>query len=160
MKKDKTLNTNATRILVKEGIPFDIVTYEFDEEHLDAVHASKSAGLDITSVFKTIVLKGASNNLYVFCLPGKEEISLKKARLITGEKEINLLKTDLLLKYTGYVRGGCSPIGMIKKYKTYISDAAMKKDKIYVSAGKRGEQIEINPEDLIKVTDAEVTEFT
>ena len=111
-------------------------------------------------VYKTIVMKGSSNNLYVFVTPAEFTISLKKARALTGEKEIELLKLDQLLKYTGYIRGGCSPLGMIKQYPTYIEALAELEEYIYVSAGKRGVQLKLTPADLQKATGAEFADFT
>ncbi len=107
--KDKVSKTNAMRILDRNGVKYDVVTYEVDEEHLDAVHVASAAGLNLEQVFKTIVMVNQSNELFVFCLPAQLDISLKKARDLTGSKSIDLLKLDLLQKYTGYIRGGSSP---------------------------------------------------
>ena len=156
----KEIKTNAMRLLEQKKISFEVVEYEFDEEHLDAVHASMSAGLNPEMVYKTIVMKGSSNNLYVFVTPAEFTISLKKARSLTGEKEIELLKLDQLLKNTGYIRGGCSPLGMIKQYPTFIESLAELEDYIYVSAGKRGLQIKITPADLQRATGAVFADFT
>ncbi len=142
------------------GIPYDTVAYEFDEEHLDAIHASQSAGLDPEQVFKTIVMKGGSNQLYVFVTPADFTISLKKARALTGEKELELLKLDLLLKYTGYIRGGCSPLGMIHQYPTFIEQLAQLQEEIYVSAGQRGLQLKLTPDDLKNACGGEFADFT
>ena len=155
----KEVRTNAMRILDARKIEYSTKSYEYDEEHLDAVHAATSAGLPIEQVFKTIVMISNDNRLFVFVTPAEYEISLKKARVITGAKEISLLKTDMLLKYTGYIRGGCSPIGMIHSYPTYVEESAFLYDKIYVSAGLRGMQLELNPADLVKVTGAETISF-
>lgn len=148
------------RLLEQKKISYEVIEYEFDEDHLDAIHASKSAGLNPEMVYKTIVMKGSSNNLYVFVTPAEFTISLKKARALTGEKEIELLKLDQLLKYTGYIRGGCSPIGMIKQYPTYIEALAELEEYIFVSAGKRGLQLKLTPADLQKATGAEFADFT
>ena len=148
------------RLLEQKKISYEVIEYEFDEDHLDAIHASKSAGLNPEMVYKTIVMKGSSNNLYVFVTPAEFTISLKKARALTGEKEIELLKLDQLLKYTGYIRGGCSPIGMIKQYPTYIEALAELEEYIFVSAGKRGVQLKLTPADLQKATGAEFADFT
>lgn len=156
----KEVKTNAMRLLEQKKISYEVIEYEFDEDHLDAIHASKSAGLNPEMVYKTIVMKGSSNNLYVFVTPAEFTISLKKARALTGEKEIELLKLDQLLKYTGYIRGGCSPIGMIKQYPTYIEALAELEEYIYVSAGKRGVQLKLTPADLQKATGAEFADFT
>ena len=156
----KEVKTNAMRLLEQKKISYEVIEYEFDEEHLDAIHASHAAGLNPERVYKTIVMKGSSNNLYVFVTPAEFTISLKKARAITGEKEIELLKLDQLLKYTGYIRGGCSPLGMIKQYPTYIEALAELEEYIYVSAGKRGVQLKLTPADLQKATGAEFADFT
>ena len=156
----KEVKTNAMRLLEQKKISYEVIEYEFDEEHLDAIHASHAAGLNPEMVYKTIVMKGSSNNLYVFVTPAEFTISLKKARAITGEKEIDLLKLDQLLKYTGYIRGGCSPIGMIKQYPTYIEALAELEEYIFVSAGKRGLQLKLTPADLQKATGAEFADFT
>ena len=156
----KEQKTNAMRLLEQKGIAYETVEYEVDEDHLDAVHASQSAGLDPETVYKTIVMKGASNQLSVFVTPAEFTISLKKARALTGEKELELLKTDLLLKYTGYIRGGCSPLGMIRQYPTFIEALAELEDYIHVSAGKRGLQLKLTPADLQRATGAVFADFT
>ena len=156
----KEQKTNAMRLLEQKGIAYETVEYEVDEDHLDAVHSSQSAGLDPETVYKTIVMKGASNQLYVFVTPAEFTISLKKARALTGEKELELLKTDLLLKYTGYIRGGCSPLGMIRQYPTFIEALAELEDYIHVSAGKRGLQLKLTPADLQRATGAVFADFT
>ncbi len=158
--KDKTPKTNAMRILEKNGIDYKITTYEYDEDHLDAVHIAKSAGLNLEQVFKTIVMINQSKELFVFCLPAQLEISLKKARDLTGSKSIDLLKLDQLQKYTGYIRGGCSPLGMIHTYPTFLEELATLEDTIYVSGGQRGIQIQLKPDDLVKCTNATVASFT
>ena len=158
--KDKTPKTNAMRILEKNGIDYKITTYEYDEDHLDAVHIAKSAGLNLEQVFKTIVMINQSKELFVFCLPAQLEISLKKARDLTGSKSIDLLKLDQLQKYTGYIRGGCSPLGMIHTYPTFLEELATLEDTIYVSGGQRGIQIQLKPDDLVKCCNATVASFT
>ncbi len=156
----KIAKTNAMRILDSMNIPYSIHTYSWDEEHLDAIHAAQSAGLNIEKVFKTIVMKNTENQLFVFCLPAEFEISLKKARILTHSKDIELLKLSELQKYTGYIRGGCSPLGMIRKYPTFIEETAQLEDRIFISAGQRGIQLEIAPNDLIKAIDGEYADFS
>ena len=112
--KSNNVKTNAMRILDSLSIEYEVRQYSWDEEHLDAVHAAESMGLDTERVFKTIVMKNNDNKLFVFCLPADFSISLKKARALTNSKDIDLLKMEELRKYTGYIRGGCSPLGMIK----------------------------------------------
>lgn len=155
----KNIKTNAMRVLEKLGIEYETHSYEFDEDHLDAIHAAKSAGLDLEKVFKTIVMINSQKELFVFVLPAEFEISLKKARALTGSKDIDLLKTSDLQKHTGYIRGGCSPIAMIRKYRTFIEETALLEDKIYVSAGIRGMQIELTPDALQKATDGTFADF-
>ena len=154
------MKTNAMRILESLGISYTVHEYEWDEEHLDAVHASQKAGLDPERVYKTIVMRNSDRELFVFCLPAKEEISLKKARSLTGSKEIDLVKATELLGLTGYIRGGCSPLGMRRKYPTFIEEMAQLEDTVYVSAGQRGFQLELAPEDLRRAADAVFADFT
>ncbi|MBQ0070451.1 MAG: Cys-tRNA(Pro) deacylase [Spirochaetales bacterium] len=152
--------TNAMRILDALQIPYTTAEYEVDEEHLDAIHASESAGLDPEQVFKTIVMKNSSNQLFVFCLPAEFSISMEKARALTGSKDIDLLKMTELQKYTGYIRGGCSPLGMIRKYPTFIEEMALLQEKVYVSAGLRGYQLCLSPDDLARAAEATFADFT
>ncbi len=155
----KMQKTNAMRILDKLSIEYDTATYEYDESNLDAKHAAESLGVPEERVFKTIVMKSSDNRIFVFCLPSLFEVSLKKARSITGSNSIEPLKSADLRKYTGYIRGGCSPLGMVKKYPTYISELAMLEDKIYVSAGERGIQLILKPDDLVKAAEAIYSDF-
>ena len=158
--KEKTVKTNAMRILEKNGIDYKVMTYQYDEDHLDAVHVAQSAGLNLEQVFKTIVMINQAKELFVFCLPAQLEISLKKARELTGSKSIDLLKLDQLQKYTGYIRGGCSPLGMIHTYPTFLEELATLEESIYVSGGQRGVQVQISPEALVKCCNATVASFT
>lgn len=158
--KDKVIKTNAMRILEKNGISYTTVTYNVDEKHLDAVHIATAVGLDLEKVFKTIVMVNQSKELFVFCLPAQLDISLKKARDLTGSKSIDLLELNLLQKYTGYIRGGCSPLGMIHNYPTFIEELATIEDFIYVSGGLRGLQVCLSPEDLRKCCNGTFASFT
>ena len=158
--KDKTPKTNAMRILEKNSIDYKVITYAYDEDHLDAVHIAQNAGLNLEQVFKTIVMINQSKELFVFCLPAQLEISLKKARELTNSKSIDLLKLDQLQKYTGYIRGGCSPLGMIHSYPTFLEELATLEETIYVSGGQRGIQVQLKPEDLVKCCNATVASFT
>ena len=155
----KEIKTNPMRILEALGIEYKKHSYEVDEEHLDAVHAAKEVGIETERVYKTIVMKNSNNQLFVFCLPADFDISLKKARAITGSKDIDLLKMTELQKYTGYIRGGCSPLGMIKKYPTFILDLAELEETICVSAGIRGTFLEVKPNDLLRAAEAEYRDF-
>ncbi len=153
------MKTNAMRILESLSITYEIHQYEWDEEHLDAIHAAESAGLELERVYKTIVMRNSDKDVFVFCLPAEFEISLKKARAVTASKEIDLIKLTELQPLTGYIRGGCSPLGMRKHYPTFISELAALEETIYVSGGMRGVQIEIKPDDLVKATAAEYADF-
>lgn len=152
--------TNAMRILETEGIPFRTAEYEFDEEHLDALHASEGVGIPAEQVFKTIVMRNEHNTIYVFCVPANTTVNLKMVRQLTSSKDINPVKPQELLGLTGYIRGGCSPLGMKKKYKTYIDETAILFDEISVSAGMRGQQIIVNGERLAAVCEAELVALT
>ncbi len=154
------MKTNAMRILDSLGINYTTFEYEWDEDHLDAVHIASEAGLSTEIVFKTIVMRSGDKRLFVFCLPADFSISLKKARAVTGEREIDLLPQNELQKYTGYIRGGCSPLGMTHKYPTFVEETALLEDYILVSAGVRGCSIKLKPEDLIRAAEAEVCDFT
>jgi len=151
--------TNAMRILEKENIPYSIKTYEVDENNLDAIHVAKNANINIDFVYKTIVMINEKKEVFVFCLPAEFDVSLKKAKKITNSNKIELLKLNDLKNITGYIRGGCSPIGMKKQYTTYLSDIAQLEESIYISAGVRGMQLIINPDDLIKCISATYEDF-
>ena len=159
MEENRAMKTNAMRILESLSIPYTVHTYEWDEEHLDAIHAAASAGLDTERVYKTIVMMNSNKELFVFCLPAEFSVSLKKARAVTGSKELDLLPLTELQKYTGYIRGGCSPLGMKKHYPTFISELAELEETIYVSAGQRGMQLSLKPDDLIKATNGSYEDF-
>ena len=156
----KEHKTNAMRILEQRHIDYEVVEYEVDEEHLDAMSASMKAGLDSELVYKTIVMQGASGQLYVFVTPALFSISMKKARDLTGEKSIDLLRMDQLQKHTGYVRGGCSPLGMTRKYPVFIEELAQLEEFIYVSAGLRGLQLRLKPDDLCAACEGTYASFT
>lgn len=145
--------TNAMRMLKQAGIPFDTSEYPVDESDLSGVHAAQMLGVDPDRVFKTLVARGGGG-LYVFCIPVAEELDLKKCAAAVGEKKLEMIHVKELPALTGYVRGGCSPIGMKKKYPTTIDELATLFDAIYVSAGMRGQQIIIDPEALRAFTDA------
>ena len=155
-----TKKTNAMRILESLAIEYEIVTYEWDEEHLDAVHASQAAGINPQQVFKTIVMQNSDNEVFVFCLPADFSISMKKARELTHSKDIDLIKMDRLQNTTGYIRGGCSPLGMKKHFPTFLEELAQLEEYIYVSGGQRGLQLKVKPEDLLKASDAVFADFT
>lgn len=137
--------TNAVRMLEKAKIPFDTAQYEVDEADLSGAAIARKIGADEKCVFKTLVARGEKHGCVVFCIPVSEEVDLKKAAAVCGEKRVELLPLKQLLPTTGYVRGGCSPIGMKKHFPTYIHSSALDLEKIYVSGGARGLQIITEP---------------
>lgn len=150
--------TNAMRILDSLKIPYEAKEYDDDGEHElakgAAVRLAGKLGVDPGCVFKTIVMRTDTKEICVFCQNAESEINLKKARNVAGCQEINPVHPDELLKLTGYIRGGCSPIGMRKKFRTFIDETALLYDRICISGGQRGIQITIAPQDLIKAADA------
>ena len=146
--------TNAMRILEAHGIPFGVAEYPVDENDLSGVHIAEQIGLSPSQTFKTLVTRGDKTGVTVFCIPSDREIDLKAAAAVTKNKKIEMLHTSELLATTGYIRGGCSPIGMKKKFPTYIDESAITFDKITVSSGTRGMQLLLSPEKLIKFTGA------
>lgn len=151
--------TNAMRILESAGVPYDTAVYEWDEEHLDAVSAAGKMGIDAESVFKTIVMISESKEVFVCCVPAPASVNVKKVKQITGQK-ISPLKMDDLHKTTGYIRGGCSPIGMKKHFRTFIDETAQLYDHIYVSAGERGCMLCLAPADLQHICTAVFADIT
>jgi len=141
--------TNAARLLDAAGISYSLVPYEVDENNLDAGHVAAQLGEPLEQVFKTLVLRGDRNGLFVCVMPGDMEVDLKVAARISGNKSCAMIHVKELLPETGYIRGGCSPIGMKKPLPTFIYESALLYDYIYVSAGIRGLQIRIAPQDLI-----------
>ena len=146
--------TNAARLLEAAGVQFELVPYEVDESNLAADHVAAQLGEPVEQVFKTLVLRGDRHGLFVCVMPGDMEVDLKVAAKISGNKSCAMIHVKELLPETGYIRGGCSPIGMKKPLPTFIYESALLYDHIYVSAGIRGLQIKINPEDLIKFVGA------
>lgn len=141
--------TNAVRLVQQAGIPCREEFYEFDENDLNGNHAAEAIGFPPEQVFKTLVAKGAKNGIMVFCIPVCCELDLKKAAKASGDKSISLLPVKDLLATTGYIRGGCSPVGMKKKYPTYFDEVCLLFDVIAVSAGERGHQMILPPESLV-----------
>lgn len=146
--------TNASRILERKGVKFELVEYKVDPEHLDAVHVANELGEDINSVFKTLVLHGDKNGYFVCVIQGDKEVDLKKAAKISGNKKAAMIPMKELLPLTGYVRGGCTAIGMKKDFPVFVDKNAIDQEFIYISAGKRGLQIKLSPQDYKKVTSA------
>lgn len=158
-KSSKHTKTNAVRLLETAHIPFATREYEYDENDLAAQHVADALGQDINRVFKTLVLRGERTGLFVCVVPGNCEVNLKKAAAAAGDKKAEMIAMKELLPLTGYIRGGCSPVGMKKPYPTFFHTTALDFDRIYVSAGIRGLQLEIAPRDLIDFTGATVTDL-
>ena len=148
--------TNAARLLEAAGIPFELIPYTVDEENLAADHVAAELGEPVEQVFKTLVLRGDRNGLFVCVMPGDQEVDLKVAAKISGNKAAAMIHMKELLPETGYIRGGCSPIGMKKALPTFVHESALLYDYIYISAGVRGLQVKINPEALIGFIGAEL----
>lgn len=155
--------TNAMRILEGLKIPYEAKEYDDDGEHVlekgAAGRMAEKLGVDPATVFKTIVMRTESREICVFCQSALHEINLKKARQAAGCKEINPVKPDELLGLTGYIRGGCTPVGMKKLFRTFIDESILKLEKVCVSGGQRGLQIILKPEDLIKACKAQVCDL-
>ena len=151
--------TNAIRIIESQNIKHDIFSYDVDEDDLTGETVAKKIGVDPNSVFKTLVCVSDKNSHFVFCIPVTAELNLKKAASANENKKVNLIHLKELLPLTGYVRGGCSPIGMKKLFPTFIDETAQLFDKIFVSAGVRGTQIELNPDDLIRLVNGKYSDL-
>lgn len=155
----KINKTNAARLLDKAKIAYELVPYEVDESDLSATHVAEQLGENVEQVFKTLILHGDRNGYFVCIIPGAGEVDLKKAAKASGNKSCELIPMKDLLPLTGYIRGGCSPIGMKKQFPTYIHLSAERYNIIYVSAGQRGLQLALSPTDLIKETQAIVCDL-
>ena len=154
----KTEKTNAARLLDRARISYDLIPYEFDENDLAAQHVADSLGQPIERVFKTLVLHGDRSGHIVCVVPGNGEVDLKALAKVSGNKKVEMIAMKDLLAVTGYIRGGCSPIGMKKRFPTYFHITATDFETIYVSAGVRGLQIEIAPQELIGVVGGVLSE--
>ena len=152
----KINKTNAARLLDKAKIAYELIPYEVDENDLSAIHVADSLGESIEQVFKTLVLHGDKNGHFVCVIPGEHEVDLKLAAKASGNKKCDLIPMKELLPLTGYIRGGCTPIGMKKTFSTYIHESCLNYPYIYISAGQRGLQLKLDPNDLIKEVHAEV----
>ena len=152
----KINKTNAARLLDKAKIAYELIPYEVDENDLSAIHVADSLGENIEQVFKTLVLHGDKNGHFVCVIPGEHEVDLKLAAKASGNKTCDLIPMKELLPLTGYIRGGCTPIGMKKPFPTYIHESCLNYPYIYISAGQRGLQLKLDPNDLIKEVHAEV----
>ena len=151
--------TNAVRRVQQAGIPCREEFYEFDEKDLNGNHAAEAIGFPPEQVFKTLVARGPKRGILVFCIPVCCELDLKKAAKAAGDKSIELLPVKDLLATTGYIRGGCSPVGMKKKYPTFFDEVCLLFDEIAVSAGERGHQMILPPADLIRLVDGKIVDI-
>jgi Cys-tRNA(Pro)/Cys-tRNA(Cys) deacylase len=152
--------TNAVRLLDARKIPYELAEYKVEEEDLSAVTLAQKIGQDPAQIFKTLVLKGDKTGIFVAVIPGDREVNLKKASRLTGNKSSAMVQVKELHPLTGYIRGGCSPLGMKKNYPVYIHETCRTFDRIFISAGIRGMQIKIHPEDLIRLTGASICDIS
>ena len=146
----KEVKTNAMRILDRNKVPYEILNYECDE-FIDGLHTAQATGAPVEQSFKTLVAKGKSGGYYVFVIPIAEEVDLKAAARSVGEKSVEMIHVKDLQKVTGYIRGGCSPLGMKRPYPTVVDESCKKCETIIVSAGKIGFQVELHPDDLLRL---------
>lgn len=152
-------NTNALRIVRSAGVLFREAFYEYDEQDLRGTHAADAVGLPYNQVFKTLVARGERTGYHVFCIPVDKTLDLKKAAKAAGDKNMVLIPVKELLSVTGYIRGGCSPIGMKKHFPTHIDESAVLWDEIAISAGERGHQMILSPLQLAQLTEAEFVDI-
>ena len=152
--------TNAARILDRLKIKYDLVSYTVDENDLSAEHLAETAGLPVEKVYKTLVARGDRNGIFVCVIPGAGSLDLKKAAIASGNKKVTMVLMKELESLTGYIRGGCSPLGMKKNYPVFIDESAFGQKEIFISAGQRGLQLHLTPTDLQKATGAEVVSLT
>ncbi|ETI67661.1 Cys-tRNA(Pro) deacylase [Neobacillus vireti] len=151
--------TNAMRILDAKKVSYTMKTYDNKDGKIDGVSVAEKIGRDVNEVYKTLVAQGASKNIYVFVIPVAAELDLKKAAKAAAEKKVEMIPVKDIQKWTGYIRGGCSPIGMKKEYQTFLDENCLLIDSIVVSAGKIGVQIVLKPEDLKELTKAEIIDL-
>jgi Cys-tRNA(Pro)/Cys-tRNA(Cys) deacylase len=151
--------TNAVRILDSNNIKYKLFEYEFNEDEIDAVSVANKINAPHDQVFKTLVTVGDKTGVAVFVIPGNSELNLKKAASASGNKNIEMIRVKDLLALTGYIRGGCSPVGMTKKYPTFIEETSQLFDIIYVSSGVRGMQMLLSPADLAALTEAQFSDL-
>lgn len=151
--------TNAIRLIHKENIAYTESFYSYDEDDLNGMHAAEAIGYPPEQVFKTLVVRGIRTGIHVFCIPVCCSLDLKKAAKVAGDKSMEMVPVKELLAITGYIRGGCSPVGMKKKYPTYLDGSCLLFDVIAVSAGERGHQIILSPTDLAALTNANIVDI-
>lgn len=152
--------TNAVRLVEQAGISCKEQFYEYQEDDLSGMHAAQVLGMPPEQVFKTLVARGPKTGIHVYCIPVSCELDLKKAARVAGDKSMELVAVKELLPLTGYIRGGCSPVGMKKQYPTFLDETCILFEEIAVSAGERGHQMLLNPEDLAKITNATYADIT
>lgn len=155
----KEAKTNAMRMLDRAKIPYEAITYACDE-FIDGMHTAELTGAPVEQSFKTLVMQGKSGQYYVFALPIAEEVQLKKAAKVVGEKSLEMIHVKDITKITGYVRGGCTPVGMKKQFPTVIHESARNFDEIYISGGRIGLTIKVNPLKLAELIRAEFADIT
>ncbi len=156
----KPFKTNAMRLVENTGIAYTHCEYDYDEDDLSGVHAAEAMGVDPDTVFKTLVTRGEKCGILVFCIPVAAELDLKKCAVAAGDKRVEMIHVKELLGLTGYIRGGCSPVGMKKQYPTFIDETAELFDEILVSAGQRGHQMALPPEALRNLVGASYADLT
>lgn len=154
----KEVKTNVMRILDRNHVSYEMVQYECDE-FIDGLHTAQKTGAPVEQSFKTLVMHGKSGSFYVYVVPIAEEVDLKSAARAVGEKSVEMIPVKDITRITGYVRGGCSPIGMKKQFRTVVHQSAEQYDKIWISGGRIGTSIVLNPQDLMKVTGAEYADI-
>lgn len=152
----KNKKTNAARILDRLKISYEIKEYEVDLDDLSAVHVAESAGMDVKMVFKTLVCRGDKNGILMACVPGDAELDMKALAAVSGNKRVEMVHLKEVLGLTGYIRGGCSPLGAKKNYPVYLNESCCKYPQIAISAGIRGQQLILSPDDLVKAVNAVV----
>ena len=160
MAKQKIEKTNAARLLDRAKIAYELIPYEVDENNLAANHVAEQLGEDIATVFKTLILRGDRTGHLVCVVPGDHEVDLKAAAKVSGNKKVEMIPMKELLPTTGYIRGGCSPIGMKKRFPTFISHHVSEQSEITVSAGVRGAQLLLSTKELIAFVDAKCEDIT
>jgi Cys-tRNA(Pro)/Cys-tRNA(Cys) deacylase len=159
MKVMAVIKTNAIRILDAKKLDYKVLTYDHNDGKIDGVSVAGKIGREPKEVFKTLIAQGASKNIYVFVIPVEVELDLKKAAKAAGEKKVEMIPVKDIQKWTGYIRGGCSPVGMKKEYKTFFDESCLTINEIVVSAGKIGVQMVLKPSDILTVTKAETADL-
>lgn len=160
MKKKKIQKTNAMRQLENNGIDYTVHQYAWNDDNEKARDDADETGMPFHKIYKTMVATGSNTGEIVACIPARTKLDLKKLAEVSGNKKVDMLPIDVLEKTTGYIRGGCSPVGMKKLFPTFISSSAADLDTIVVSAGKRGMQVEVTPDDLISITEGRYADIT